>query len=174
MKFTPSVVTLLLSSVAASRGLSERSLNWPSQSIVAQEDKVPVPGDNPLTYCNASHDDDILVLEHVNLTPNPPAASAKLTIEAVGTVLQHIEEGAYVDLQVKYGLIRLNTQADLCEQITNVDLSCPIEKGKIAIVKDIDLPKEIPPGKYTVLADAYTVDRKKIACLQAEVVFSPM
>ncbi|RFU29737.1 hypothetical protein B7463_g6614, partial [Scytalidium lignicola] len=172
MKFTSNVVTLLLSTVVASRGLSAGGFSWPGQSVVAQEDKVPIPGDNPLTYCNANHDDDILILDHVNLTPNPPAAGATLTIEAVGTLLEKIEEGAYVNLQVKYGLIRLvNTQADLCDQIKNVDLSCPIEKGKISIVKDVSLPKEIPPGKYTVLADAYTFDKKKIACLEAEVVF---
>lgn len=57
-----------------------------------------------------------------------------------------MDEGAYVVLQVKYGLIRLvNTEADLCEQVSNVDLTCPIKKGKTTIVKDVELPKEIPP-----------------------------
>lgn len=83
----------------------------------------------------------------------------------------------------------VNTQADLCEQVANVDLSCPLEKGKTVIKKDVDLPKEIPPvsdvlvscgpptddarkGTYTVTADAYTVDKRKILCLQATVTFS--
>ena len=49
-------------------------------------------------------------------------------------------------MQVKYGLIRLvNTEADLCEQVANVDLECPIKKGKTVITKDVELPKEIPP-----------------------------
>ena len=69
-----------------------------------------------------------------------------MTIEAVGTLLEDIEDKAYVILQVKYGLIRLvNTQADLCEQVSNVDLECPIKKGKTTITKDVELPKEIPP-----------------------------
>lgn len=69
-----------------------------------------------------------------------------LTIEAVGDLLEDVGEGAYVVLQVKYGLIRLvNTEADLCEQVSNVDLSCPIKKGKTTITKDVELPKEIPP-----------------------------
>ncbi len=64
-------------------------------------------------------------------------------------MLEDIEKGAYVVLQVKYGLIRLvNTQADLCEQVSNVDLECPIEKGKITITKDVELPKEIPPVSH--------------------------
>jgi hypothetical protein len=79
-----------------------------------------------------------------------------LTIKASGLVKETIEEGAYVQLQVKYGYIRLiNTQADLCEQIKNVNLECPIEQGLISIVKDVDLPNEIPPvsTKIRVVAD---------------------
>ena len=73
-----------------------------------------------------------------------------LTIEAAGTLLEDVGEGAYVVLQVKYGLIRLvNTEADLCEQVSNVDLTCPIKKGKTTIVKDVELPKEIPPVSNT-------------------------
>ncbi len=65
---------------------------------------------------------------------------------ASGKLLEDIGEGAYVQLQVKYGLIRLvSTKADLCEQVGNVDLKCPIEKGDVTITKDVDLPREIPP-----------------------------
>ena len=61
-------------------------------------------------------------------------------------MLEDVEDGAFVILQVKYGLIRLvNTQASLCEQVSNVDLECPIKKGKTTITKDVELPKEIPP-----------------------------
>jgi hypothetical protein len=71
--------------------------------------------------------------------------------------LENVEEGAYIMLQVKYGLIRLvNTQADLCEQVSNVDLRCPIEKGKTTIKKDVDLPKEIPPVCDIILPSVYT------------------
>jgi ML domain len=69
-----------------------------------------------------------------------------LTIEAAGELLEDVDEGSYIIIQVKYGLIRLiNTTADLCEQVQNVDLQCPIKKGKTAILKIVDLPKEIPP-----------------------------
>ena len=74
-----------------------------------------------------------------------------MTIEASGTVKETIVNGAYVKLQVKYGYIKLlDTTADLCEEIKNVDLECPIEKGKISITKDVQLPKEIPPVKTQV------------------------
>jgi ML domain len=99
-----------------------------------------------------------------------------------------VEAGAYVVLQVKYGLITLVKQTmDLCDQVKNVDLDCPIE-GDVTITKDVDLPREIPPvclhvslqialanqlkqGLYTVLADAYTKDDDKLTCLTAKVRF---
>lgn len=68
-----------------------------------------------------------------------------LVIKASGTVSEPIEEGAYVALQVKYGLIRLiSTKADLCEQVKNVDLECPIDSGDLTLTKTVELPKEIP------------------------------
>jgi hypothetical protein len=111
-------------------------------------------------------------------------------IKAKGSVKQKIEEGAYVLLTVKYGLIRLiSTKADLCEQIGNVDLKCPVEKGEVEVTKSVDLPAEIPSvrgrflshfdclansaqGKYTVLADVFTADDVQITCLTATVTFS--
>jgi len=166
MKLSLSLVTVFLSTFVASEGLSL----FGSQKVLDEATKVP--GDNPLSFCQAEHADDLLVLDHVNLDPNPPAAGQTLTIEAVGTLLEDVEDGAYVILQVKYGLIRLvNTQANLCEQVSNVDLSCPIKKGKTTITKDVEIPNEIPPGKYTVFADAYTKDKKKIICLEATVEF---
>jgi len=174
MKFSISILTLLLSTLVASEGLSFGA----SFSLGAQKplgDGDAVPGDNPLTYCKKDHSDDLLVLEKVDLSPNPPEKGKTLTINAEGTLLEDVAEGAYVVLQVKYGLIRLvNTEANLCEQVSNVDLECPIKKGLTKITKDVELPKEIPPGTYTVFADAYTArpESKKIICLEATVTFS--
>jgi len=170
MKLSLSLITLLCSSLVAADGFSFLT---GSQKPLADTGEA-VPGDNPLVHCKQDHDSDILKLEHVNLTPNPPTAGNKLTIEAVGTLQKQLEKGAYVQLQVKYGLIRLvNTQQDLCDQVSNVDLECPVEKGKITIVKDVELPKEIPPGTYTVFADAYTKDGDNIMCLTSTITFKP-
>lgn len=99
-------------------------------------------------------------------------SGTKLSITAKGDLAQNVEEGAKVHLQVKYGLITIIKQeADLCDQVKNVDLECPIKKGETALTKEVELPKEIPPGKYTVLADVKTKDEKKITCLQATVEF---
>lgn len=69
-----------------------------------------------------------------------------LTIDAKGTVQQEIQKGATVLIEVKYGLITLLKQSvDLCDQIENVDLQCPVKEGDLAITKQVDLPKQIPP-----------------------------
>ena len=82
----------------------------------------------------------------VKLANSGGCRGKELVIKAVGTVKETIEEGAYIELTVKYGLIRLiSTKADLCEQIKNVDLECPIEKGILSIVKTVELPEQIPP-----------------------------
>jgi len=149
-----------------------RSLFGGKSQVEIAKDDLKIPGESPLELCDKSHDKDIIKIQSVDLVPNPPLAGETLIIKAVGTVSQTIEDGAYVILQVKYGLIRLiSTKADLCEQIQNVDMECPIEKGIVAITKAVDLPAEIPPGKYTVFADVYSKDDEPITCLTATVVF---
>ena len=66
-------------------------------------------------------------------------------IEATGTFTKEIEEGAYVNLSVKWGLISLiKTTTDLCEQLKEVDEECPIIGTKV-IRKEVELPKQVPP-----------------------------
>lgn len=120
-----------------------------------------------------------------------PTSGKTLVIEAIGTFKEDIDEGAYVVIQVKYGLIKLlSTTADLCEQIKEVDMECPIKAGQTKITKEVDLPSQIPPvcdstvletlggwitniyqGKYTVTADVFTADDRQITCLSATVHF---
>lgn len=135
--------------------------------------KEPVPGDNPLSYCEGAAESEFLVIEHVDLVPNPPKPGHNLTIEAAGVVKKDIKEGAYVELVVKYGFIQLiQTTVDLCEQIRSIGLDCPIKAGETTITKSVALPQEIPPGKYTVKADVYSSDAEPVTCLDAEVHFN--
>ena len=61
-------------------------------------------------------------------------------------VKKPIAKGAYVRLQVKWGLIRLiQITADLCDQFRTVDVKCPVEPGEAKLTHDVQLPTEIPP-----------------------------
>jgi hypothetical protein len=163
MKVSFSLTALLLSTLVASKGLSA----FGNDQYVF-DDSLAVPGDSPLEYCQPNHENDLLIIQHVNLKPNPPKpyvlyqfqgcllllthySGQTLTIEAIGTFVEEIEKGAYIQLQVKYGLVRLiNMTTDLCEQVKNVDMECPIKEGKTTITKDVDMPQEIPPVSPSV------------------------
>ncbi|KAJ5465418.1 hypothetical protein N7530_009205 [Penicillium desertorum] len=142
----------------------------PTQASLKANDieKYPVKGENPLQYC-AKPDNYKLEIESVDLAPNPPLPGQTLTISAKGTLLERIEKGATVNLEVKWGLITLIKQTvDLCDELKNVDLECPLEKGKMVLTKEVDLPKQIPPGKYSVLADVYNKEQNQVTCLKAD------
>lgn len=68
MKFLSILSVALLSASA-----SARSLSFVGSEQHALEEEFPVPGDNPLLFC-AKPTDNILELEKVDLSPNPPAA----------------------------------------------------------------------------------------------------
>ncbi|KAI4263320.1 MAG: hypothetical protein L6R42_001533 [Xanthoria sp. 1 TBL-2021] len=158
-------VPLLLSTLVASK-----SFHFGNQQQPLVDDSPPVPGDNPLSFC-ADPSDYILTIDNVDLDPNPPEKGKALQIKAKGNFTQKIEQDAYINLSVKYGVITLiNTKADLCEQMKEVDESCPLEGAK-DFTKDVTLPKEIPRGTYTVLADVYTKNNVQITCLKAVVHF---
>ncbi|KAI4237565.1 MAG: hypothetical protein LQ349_001736 [Xanthoria aureola] len=165
MKLTLSI-PLLLSTLVASK-----SFLFGNQQQPLVDGSLSVPGDNPLSFC-ADPSDYILTIEKVDLDPNPPEKGKALQIKAKGNFTQNIEQDAYINLSVKYGLITLiNTQADLCEQMKEVDESCPLEGAK-DFTKDVTLPKQIPRGTYTVLADVYTKTDVQVTCLRAIVHFS--
>ncbi|KAF1813154.1 phosphatidylglycerol/phosphatidylinositol transfer protein precursor [Eremomyces bilateralis CBS 781.70] len=172
MRFTTPLVSLVLASaVAANQPFLGLGLGGSSSQVHLNED-IEVPGDNPLCFCD-DPSRDILKIDQVDLFPNPPQPGATLTIAASGTLKQDVEDGAKVHLRVKYGLITLiNQDANLCEQIKNVDLQCPLKAGALTFTKDVNLPREIPPGHYTVLADVLSKDGKKITCLTAKVNFT--
>ncbi|KAK6200219.1 Phosphatidylglycerol/phosphatidylinositol transfer protein [Scheffersomyces amazonensis] len=137
-------------------------------------DEKPVPGDSPIVQCDASQP-QILSLQKVIIDPNPPTRGQNLTFVATGFLEKDIEEGAYVEVDVRYGFIKLIHQTfDLCEEITKVDLECPIAKGPQVISKDVAIPNEVPPGKYIVNARAYTKDDEFITCLSATIEFPPI
>ncbi|CUM52408.1 Phosphatidylglycerol/phosphatidylinositol transfer protein [Debaryomyces fabryi] len=140
----------------------------------AGPDDKPVPGDSPIVQCEAS-EPQLLNLQSVVIDPNPPLRGQNLTFVAKGVLSQDIEEGAYVEVDVRYGFIKLLHQTfDLCEEITKIDMECPISKGQQVIEKRVEIPAEVPPGKYIVNARAYTKDDIFITCLSAMVEFPPV
>ena len=161
MRPTISIVPLVFSAAVTSSSFSLFSND--QKTLV--DDSLSVPGENPLNFC-ADPADYILTIDHVDLDPNPPEKSVQttiypyhrqritfanvsnrgkgLTIKAKGNFTEEVEKGAYIGLSVKYGLITLvNTKADLCDQMQEVDEECPLS-GVKDFTKEVSLPKEIP------------------------------
>ncbi|CAG8136580.1 unnamed protein product [Penicillium salamii] len=167
MKFSPASLLVLAAPLVNAAAFSIFDPTQVSLKAGATQD-FPVEGDNPLNYC-AKPDNYKLEIKSVDLSPNPPAAGTKLKIHAEGTILERIEKGATVNLEVKWGLITLIKQTvDLCDELKNVDLECPLEKGRMVLTKEVDLPNQIPPGSYSVLADVYNQKQQQVTCLKAD------
>ncbi|BFZ63019.1 Phosphatidylglycerol/phosphatidylinositol transfer protein [Saitoella coloradoensis] len=144
------------------------------QDLFTLDDKIP--GDSPMSLCpNQDHSLDLLNVTFINTSPNPPVAGEVMIVDAAGLVKQEIRNGSYIDLEVKYGLIRLiKQQFDLCEQLSeHVGIQCPVAPGELQATKEVELPKQIPPGRYAVTARVLTPDDVQITCMTATVVFRP-
>lgn len=110
-------------------------------------------------FIDCGEPDDALEIKSLRVEPDPPQPGKKMTIYAEGTAHRRIEKGAYADVIVKLGLIKLLTKRfDICEELKNANASmtCPIEKGEHTIIQSVDLPAEIPKAKFTVNAQAWT------------------
>jgi hypothetical protein len=68
MRFSP--IVLALAATASARNVFRTG----GQSLVKRDDDLKVPGQNPLQFCEANRDEDILSIDKVTLTPNPPEA----------------------------------------------------------------------------------------------------
>ena len=83
--------------------------------------------------------------EEANKPPQPPSGH-NLTIWATGTTSADIGAGAYVNVEIKYGYIRLlQKRLDICENAGQLNLTCPIKEGKFVLMKQVTLPGVIPP-----------------------------
>lgn len=45
-------------------------------AAVVLGDSIKVPGESPLEFCNANRDDDLVQIEKIDISPNPPKAYA--------------------------------------------------------------------------------------------------
>lgn len=140
------------------------------RDVSVAEDK-PVAGHLPVLQCDAEAP-QALTVKRVDLSPNPPEKGTNLTISAVGVLSQEVTDGAYVEVDVFYGYIKLIHQTyDLCEYVTEVGLECPLAPGTYDLTKEVEIPAEVPPGRYVATARAYTEDDEYISCLTGTIVF---
>jgi len=136
-----------------------------SQEIVVVDD-VHTAASWSYTTCGSPA--DIVDIKSITLSPDPPKLGENLTVTVSAVTSETIEEGAYVDVTVKLGLIKLlNKSFDLCEEArkANASVQCPVQKGNYLVEQTVSLPKEIPPGKFTIHVQGYTTNDEDLLCL---------
>lgn len=167
MNLSASILSLLC--IISALSLAVCSKSEPAIST----DSLKVPGESPLEYCTKDRADDILAIEYFNVDPNPPLVYDHLstslyvepdqltklkhsgqngTVDASGILSKDIEEGAYVNLEVKYGPITIvKDTIDLCKQVKSADKECPLRKGPITVKKEFSMPEQIPNVSITYI-----------------------
>ncbi|KAG8905692.1 Phosphatidylglycerol/phosphatidylinositol transfer protein [Tulasnella sp. 403] len=136
-----------------------------SESVIA--DKV-------ILLVSIGSPSDIIQIHSLTVSPDPPEPGKNLTVKAKGFVSQTIEDGAYADVTVKLGLIKLlHKQFDVCEEArnNNAEIQCPVEPGEHEVEQTVLLPKEVPRAKFIVQVRGYTVDDDDMLCADLKVDF---
>ncbi|KAN0128413.1 ML domain containing protein [Lactarius tabidus] len=134
----------------------------------------PVHATQGWSYEDCGLPTDPIQVDSISVSPDPPKPGQDLTVTVNAHAQEQVEEGAYADVSVKLGLIKiLQKQFDLCEEARNANTSvqCPVKQGKYEVVHTVALPKEIPQAKFNIDVHGYTVDDDDLFCVKLKVDF---
>ncbi|KAJ1300935.1 hypothetical protein OPQ81_003361 [Rhizoctonia solani] len=132
---------------------------------------------NSWSYTDCGLPTDAVQVKSIKLSPDPPQIGKDLTITARGVVTRKVEDGAYADVTVKLGLVKLlHKEFDICEEArnNNVTVQCPVEPGEYEVVQTVELPKETPRAKFVIDVKGFTSDEAwdpDLVCLRLQVDF---
>ncbi|WVQ96728.1 phosphatidylglycerol/phosphatidylinositol transfer protein [Kwoniella sp. CBS 9459] len=126
------------------------------------------------SYVDCGLATDAVQLKSISVSPDPPVPGKNLTVSVEADVIKTIDDGAYADVTVKLGLIKLlHKQFDVCEEAENANatVQCPVKPGTYSVKQTVELPKEIPKAKFSVQVRGYTSDDEDMVCLDLFVDF---
>ncbi|KAI9031142.1 ML domain-containing protein [Hyaloraphidium curvatum] len=176
MRFAVLLTLLLLAPAAFAKPVLLRLARRGDEAAVpAKGDRLALPAEPPrpprpasaLEWCGT--DEDIFTLGSLTISPDPPEKGTNLTVKVEGYLKETIVQGAYADVVVKIGVVKLlDTRLDLCDQGKElVGEDCPVQPGQRALEKTVAIPEQAPKGKYKVAAVLKNADDKQIACVNA-------
>ncbi|KAH7354989.1 ML domain-containing protein [Rhexocercosporidium sp. MPI-PUGE-AT-0058] len=157
-------LTLLFLVASSSASVISITTNHPKADIAFS--RTPVHTLSSWQYIDCGLSTDIVNINSITISPNP-VPGKEITVTADIAVNSVIEDGAYIYVTVKLGLIKLfQKQFNICEELDggDVTLRCPIQKGTYTLSQTVKLPREIPPAKFSIAARAYTVEDEDIMC----------
>lgn len=120
--------------------------------------------------------DNLLIPEKITLVPDPPKRGAKLKFSASGQLSKPVTLGARLHYTVWFGVLPIvKASVDLCEFLDGLDEAwtvprCPIPEGSIKVLGEQTVWRELPMGRYSVRAEAVTLDGLRIICITGNVI----
>ncbi|PWY97105.1 hypothetical protein BCV70DRAFT_196063 [Testicularia cyperi] len=132
------------------------------------------PGSGGWQWSSCGSGDEIVDVESITVSPDPPVPGRNLTVRAKGSIKDNVSDGTFADVVVKLGLIRLLARRfDVCEEAraNNADLQCPLSPGSYELEHTVALPREIPPGKFNVQITGKNQDDSDLLCLNLAIQF---
>ncbi|KAH9849721.1 ML domain-containing protein [Lenzites betulinus] len=127
-------------------------------------------------WTDCGGDGHVVRIKSIEVSPDPPKRGEDLTITVTGDASDDILDGAYADVTVKVGVIKLlQKEFDVCEEAekANATIQCPVNKGHHEVVQTVTLPKEIPPAQFKVNIRGYTGDDDDLVCMDLMMDFRP-
>ncbi|CAH1760327.1 6238_t:CDS:10 [Entrophospora sp. SA101] len=105
------------------------------------------------TISICSQPEDILLIHHIELTPDPPKKGQELRVQGTGYFKETVTDGSYINVVIKYGIMKIyEIRLDLCEKAPEVDENCPIEKGNHTVDKSVEIPGNVFPVSISLRA----------------------
>ncbi|KAI0652247.1 ML domain-containing protein [Trametes meyenii] len=139
-------------------------------------DPAPLAAGQDWSWTDCGTDSHIVHINSIKISPDPPKRGEELTIIVDGVASEDVQDGAYADVTVKVGVIKLlQKEFDICEEAlkANASIQCPVEKGTHKVIQKVALPREIPPAQFNVNIEAYTGDDDDLACVKLTMDFRP-
>ncbi|KIR68442.1 phosphatidylglycerol/phosphatidylinositol transfer protein [Cryptococcus bacillisporus CA1280] len=177
MKLAPLLIPFI--ATAATADFAGNALSWAGQLVSGGRDALAL-ADGPIktmdswSYVDCGLATDAVQIKSITVSPDPPVPGKNLTVNVKADVLTTIEEGAYADVTVKLGLIKLlHKEFDLCDEARNANatVQCPVKPGPYSVSQMVELPEEIPKAKFAVMVRGYTVEDEDMLCLDLFVDF---
>jgi hypothetical protein len=112
--------------------------------------------------------DDVFQVYSLKITPDPPKRSQNLRVQVTGYLAEELTTGS-MNYTVKFGVIPIvQDTMELCEALKMEPKlpQCPLHGGEWDVTHEVEMPREIPFGTYTIRSTASTSDGRQIYCVE--------
>lgn len=122
----------------------------------------------PKGWSSCGQASDQFIVKGVFLTPDPPKRAQFMSVRVVGTLKEALAGGRF-NYTVHFGIIPIvRDSLPLCEALELEPKlpQCPLRAGDWDVTHQVELPPEVPFGKYTIKAAAWDQEGRQLFCVQ--------